>query len=74
MAASGAGLYHYSYFYDITNDKIITKLSEAAKLMELTDIGGAPNYENLNDNYCSEITIRDGKIKVFYAPLGTPCV
>jgi len=74
IATSGSGLYRYSYFYDITNDKILTKLGDIAKLMELTDIGGAPNYESLNDNFCSEITIEDGKIKVYYDPSGQRCI
>ena len=74
IAASGNGLYDFSYFYDIANDKILTKLGDAAKLMELTDIDGAPNYDSLNDNFCSEITIEDGKIKVHYARPGQECL
>ena len=74
IPASGNGLYDFSYFYDIANDKILTKLGDVAKLMGLTDIDGAPNYDSLNDNYCSEITIEDGKVKVHYAPPGQGCL
>ena len=48
--ASGNGLYNDIYFYNIKTDKIIEKYSEAARLMEVQDLGLAKDYDDL-DNY-----------------------
>ncbi len=71
---SGSGLNNFTYFYDIKNDKIIDKLSEAAKLMELTDIDGAPDYESLDKNICTKSRVEDNKIIINYASPEDACV
>lgn len=42
-------------FYDIKNDKTL-KMGDAMRLMGVTDLGGAKNYEDLN-KHCSDLTI-----------------
>ena len=64
MPASGGGLFHYNYFYDITNDKTLS-LGEAAEKMNITDIGGASTYNDLN-NVCSSMIIKGNTIIVDY--------
>lgn len=43
------------HFYDVKNDKIL-EMGDAMRLMGVTDLGGAKNYEDLN-NDCSDLRI-----------------
>ena len=64
IAASGDGLYQYNYFYDISNDKILT-IGEAAKLMEIKDLDTATSYKELdNESSCSYMIIENGKTTI----------
>ena len=45
----------YYYYYDVKHDEILN-MGDAMRLMGVTDLGGAKNYEDLN-NGCSDLTI-----------------
>ena len=62
--ASGNGLYKYIYFYNIKTDKIIEKYSEAARLMEVQDLGIAKNYDDLDNYGCIDYSITNGTLKL----------
>ena len=62
--ASGNGLYKYIYFYNIKTDKIIEKYSEAARLMEVQDLGIAKNYDDLDNYGCINYSITNGTLKL----------
>lgn len=64
VPASGDGLIHKNYFYDIKNDSLLT-LSEAAEKLNITDLDGANSYDDLIDN-CSWMRIEDDELSIYY--------
>ena len=61
---SGNGLLNYNYFYDITNDKMLS-LAEATDRLKIKDLDGASSSKDLLDE-CSWMIVENNDVKINY--------
>ena len=66
---SGSNDKHYNIFYHINNDEKLDA-SDAARIMQIKDLGGAPSYDDLNT--CTDFIINDNTITIKY--YGEECI
>lgn len=66
---SGSNDKHYNIFYHINNDEKLDA-SDAARIMQIKDLGGASSYDDLNT--CTDFIINDNTITIKY--YGEECI
>ena len=64
VGTSGNGLDKSIYFYNIKTGKIIDKISEAARLMEIKDLGEVKNYSDLDNCGTIDYSIKNGVLSI----------
>ena len=66
---SGSNDKHYNIFYHVNNDEKLDA-SNAARIMQIKDLGGASSYDDLNT--CTDFIINDNTITIKY--YGEECI